>query len=115
MDVAPHAVCPFDEFTLTELLGNLINNATKWTADKIAISAGGTAIRGFIQVSYNGLGIFEAERESVMRRGKRLDETVPGHGLGLSIVQDIVAQCDVDLILSNLPDGGLNAQLEWGS
>jgi signal transduction histidine kinase len=115
MDVAPHAVCPFDEFTLTELLGNLINNAAKWTADKIAISAGGTAIRGFIQVSYNGLGIFEAERESVMRRGKRLDETVPGHGLGLSIVQDIVAQCDVDLILSNLPDGGLNAQLEWGS
>lgn len=115
MDIAPHAVCPFDEFALTELLGNLIDNATKWTGDKIAISAGGTAIRGFIQVSDNGPGISEAELESVMRRGKRLDETVPGHGLGLSIVQDMVAQRDVDLILSNLPDGGLNARLEWGS
>jgi signal transduction histidine kinase len=115
IDVAPHAVCPFDEFALTELLGNLIDNATKWTGDKIAVSAGGTAIRGFIQVSDNGPGISEAERESVLRRGMRLDETVPGHGLGLSIVQDMVAQRDVDLILSNLPDGGLNARLEWGS
>jgi signal transduction histidine kinase len=51
------------------------------------------------------------EREEATRRGRRLDETKPGSGLGLSIVSDLAAAYGGALSLKTSPLGGLRAEL----
>ena len=56
-------------------------------------------------------GLTAAEREQVARRGRRLDETKPGSGLGLSIVVELAALYGGSLTLGIAPIGGLRAEL----
>ena len=51
----------------------------------------------------------------VLKRGRRLDETTPGSGLGLSIVVDIAKLYGGSLTLQRSPLGGLRARLELPS
>jgi signal transduction histidine kinase len=48
----------------------------------------------------------------VLSRGRRLDETKPGSGLGLSIVSELVADYQGRFELGIAPLGGLRAELE---
>lgn len=82
---------------LQELLGNLLENAFKWAKRRVALqvttlpaSAGKRAGVAF-SVEDDGPGIAEDQIDRVLQRGVRGDERVQGHGIGLSIVQDIVA------------------------
>jgi signal transduction histidine kinase len=45
------------------------------------------------------------------RRGRKLDETKPGSGLGLSIVSELVGLYDGDFTLGRSPLGGLRAEV----
>ena len=64
-----------------------------------------------IVVDDDGPGLTPAEREQVARRGRRLDETKPGSGLGLSIVVELAALYGGAFTLGNAPLGGLRAEL----
>ena len=64
-----------------------------------------------IVIDDDGPGLSPAERERVAHRGQRLDETKPGSGLGLSIVQELAALYGGSLNLSTAPLGGLRAEL----
>jgi two-component system sensor histidine kinase PhoQ len=81
---------------LLELLGNLLENAFKWAKGRVVLqvarlSPHGTRRPGLdICVDDDGPGIPEDKRELLLQRGVRGDERVQGHGIGLSIVQDIV-------------------------
>ncbi len=50
-------------------------------------------------------------RSEATRRGRRLDETKPGSGLGLSIVVDLAQLYGGNLALDDSPLGGLRARL----
>lgn len=113
IDIPSDMQSPFDEFALTELLGNLIDNATKWTKDRIEISGASSPTKSFIQVADNGPGIREDQLETVLRRGERLNSDVAGEGLGLSIVQDMLKQRGIELQLTNLKEGGLAVRIDW--
>lgn len=115
IDIPPRMQCPFDAFSLTELLGNLIDNATKWTTDRIEISGDNSPNGAFLQVSDNGAGIHEGHLETVLRRGERLNSDAAGDGLGLSIVQDMLAQRGITLTLTNRTDGGLAVRIDWSA
>ena len=83
-----------DESDLLELCGNLLDNACKFAHRKIRLQAGtqqsGTGPTLLLQIEDDGPGIEPAQREAVLARGVRTDSTVPGQGIGLAVVRDIV-------------------------
>jgi signal transduction histidine kinase len=64
-----------------------------------------------IIVDDDGRGLSDNERMQASQRGRRLDETKPGSGLGLSIVTDLAALYGGSLTLGSSPIGGLRAEL----
>jgi signal transduction histidine kinase len=101
-----------------EMVGNLVDNACKWARAQVSIRVEvRTAIDPerqamlHIVVDDDGKGLSPDERVQVSRRGKRLDESKPGSGLGLSIVVDLAALYGGGLTLDAAPQGGLRAEL----
>ena len=75
---------------LSELLGNLLENGGKWCQTTVDVTIVRTSSGLSIEVADDGPGISPEAAATVMNRGARLDETVAGFGLGLSIVSEIV-------------------------
>lgn len=103
---------------LEEMIGNLLDNAGKWAKSEVSITietepAIGEAGRGALRVTIDddGPGLAPNLREQATERGKRLDETKPGSGLGLSIVADLAAAYGGALRLDDSPSHGLRAEL----
>ncbi|MFW5661911.1 MAG: sensor histidine kinase, partial [Oceanicaulis sp.] len=98
---------------LEDLAGNLMDNACKWAAGAVTVSASAIAPgRLAIEVEDDGPGLTDAERETALQRGVRLDERAPGTGLGLSIVDELARAYGGSLALGAAPGGGLSARLE---
>jgi signal transduction histidine kinase len=100
-----------EEQDLQEMLGNVLDNACKWTATRVEIQAGGDGENLVIRVDDDGDGIAAAARDAVLGRGVRTDQRVPGSGLGLSIVDDLAQLYGGKLGLTDSPLGGLRALL----
>lgn len=96
---------------LEEMAGNLIDNACKWAHGRVAVSASRSGGAFELRVGDDGDGLDASERARVGVRGERLDESVPGSGLGLSIVRDIAKLYGGSLTLAESPLGGLEARL----
>ncbi|HMJ43017.1 MAG TPA: sensor histidine kinase [Pseudolabrys sp.] len=103
---------------LEEMVGNLVDNACKWASSRVMMevvcerpdpASANQIVR--IVVDDDGRGLSPSEREQVAKRGRRLDETKPGSGLGLSIVVDLAALYGGALTLGTAPLGGLRAEL----
>ncbi|TCV95817.1 two-component system sensor histidine kinase PhoQ [Luteibacter rhizovicinus] len=89
------AAFPGEQGDLLELMGNLVENAFKWAQHRVLLTARslgtGAGRRGLLLiVEDDGPGIADDKIGRVLQRGVRGDERVQGHGIGLSIVQDIV-------------------------
>ena len=82
--------CQCDEGDLMEMLGNLIENACKWSQQYIRITAQQKQDGVEIGIEDDGPGIPTEVRERVLQRGQRADPTTTGHGIGLAMVQEIV-------------------------
>jgi signal transduction histidine kinase len=100
-----------------EMVGNLFDNACKWAQSSIDIRVGskdgespGQTVLTII-VDDDGPGLAPDDRAEATRRGRRLDETKPGSGLGLSIVSDLAAAYGGSFSLATSPLGGLRGEL----
>jgi len=100
-----------DEGDLSEILSNLIDNACKWAARNIAISAHYTNCGVVIDIVDDGPGIAGELRAKVFDVGARLDESKAGSGLGLAISRDLARLYGGDLELMDAPTGGLLARV----
>lgn len=109
IDIADTAMAPFDRTDLAEVLGNLLENAVRHARTRVRISGGGD--NAAIHVEDDGAGIAESELPRVLERGVRLDER-GGAGLGLSIVQDVLAAYKWRLTLTRSTLGGVKATIE---
>lgn len=96
---------------LEEMLGNLLDNACKWAASRVTVSARLEEARAIIDVDDDGAGLHPSMREQVVQRGVRADETAPGSGLGLAIVRDLAEAYGGSVSLDQSPAGGLRARL----
>jgi two-component system sensor histidine kinase PhoQ len=96
MQIAPGAEFYGERGDLLELLGNLLENAYKWCDQNISITVKTLTLQNrkrtglIIEIADDGPGIPESKRDALLGRGVRGDEKVKGHGIGLSIVSDIV-------------------------
>jgi two-component system sensor histidine kinase PhoQ len=85
-----------DRADLTELLGNLLDNACKWARSRVRIAvsiddrAADSRTALHLAIDDDGPGIAAEDRARVLQRGGRADEATPGHGLGLAMVHDTV-------------------------
>ena len=105
-----------DTVLLSELLGNLLDNAVKYSGagGQVALCADRSGDAAVVTVEDSGPGIPEAERERVFQRFYRAPNRadVPGSGLGLSIVKVIADLLHITITLDSSPDlGGLRATL----
>ncbi len=106
-----------EEGDFEEIAGNLVENAMKWGASQIrvSVSTGSAEAEGerlTLTIEDDGPGIPENARRDALKRGKRLDETKPGSGLGLSIVSDLIAEYSGRFVLARSELGGLKAIVE---
>jgi signal transduction histidine kinase len=97
---------------LEEMLGNLLDNACKWARGRVSATTTVIDERLMVVVEDDGPGLPPERRSEVLERGRRLDERVPGSGLGLSIVVDIAELYGGTLSLHQAASGGLRARLE---
>lgn len=97
---------------LEEMAGNLLDNACKWGRTQVRVMLA-LAAPGQIALSVgdDGPGLDADQRDKVLKRGQRLDESKPGSGLGLSIVKDIAGLYDGRLELGRSELGGLETTL----
>jgi two-component system sensor histidine kinase PhoQ len=114
--VTPTAQFIGDRGDLTELLGNLLDNACKWCRSlvRLTVTVDGTLPareRLCVVVEDDGPGISAEDRARIGQRGVRTDESVPGHGIGLAMVQDAVEMYGGALVIDESPLGGARFSL----
>ncbi len=90
VDVDPSLMFKGDEGDLMEIHGNLLDNAFKWCKQRVEVSAVLQGKRLNIRIEDDGPGMKPEQVKRLLQRGVRADETMPGHGIGLSIVHNIV-------------------------
>jgi signal transduction histidine kinase len=100
-----------DRQDLEEMLGNLLDNACKWAKGRIDVTAVLDDQMLVITVDDDGPGLTLEERQAALSPGVRLDETVPGSGLGLAVVGDLVRLYGGEIELTQSPQGGLRSVL----
>lgn len=92
---------------LEEILGNLMENACKWAATQVRVSARDAEGGLVLSVEDDGPGMAPELADEASRRGARLDEMAPGWGLGLAIVSDLVEVNGGELTFARSALGGL--------
>ncbi len=98
---------------LEEMIGNLAENAVKWAATRLRITARTQGTTLHLVIEDDGPGMPDADHALALTRGTRLDEAgPPGAGLGLAIVADLAALHGGRLALERSDLGGLRATLE---
>ncbi len=95
-----------DAGDLMELLGNLLENAFKWCGKSIRIGAETRERFLVLTIEDDGPGIDPSQVDVVLQRGMRADEAVPGHGIGLAVVRDIVEAYQGKIEISRSRLGG---------
>ena len=97
---------------LLELAGNLLDNACKWCKRRVELKVramnGAAADSGHMRITVadDGPGIPEAAAQVLLQRGMRLDESAPGHGIGLAVVKDIAASYGGEVSIATSALGG---------
>lgn len=114
LEIEPGLAFRGEKRDLDELVGNLMDNACKWTESRVRVRAVRHATDEglmIITVEDDGPGMKVEDFETAVKRGTRLDEATPGTGFGLAIVDDLARAYKGALNLSASSMGGLSAAL----
>jgi two-component system sensor histidine kinase PhoQ len=98
-----------DEGDLFEMMGNLMDNAAKWARQRVQVTV--TRERAALRISVDDDGPGFTDTEKVLQLHVRADERVPGHGVGLAVVNDLVASHHGELKLGRGGLGGGQVQV----
>jgi two-component system sensor histidine kinase PhoQ len=108
-DCAPDLTWRIDEGDLFEVIGNVMDNAAKWARSRVAARAWREGGKLWLRVEDDGPGF--SDTQSVLQIHVRGDERVPGHGVGLAVVNDLVASHQGELRLGRGDLGGARVEI----
>jgi two-component system sensor histidine kinase PhoQ len=100
-----------DDGDLTEMLGNVLDNAFKWARSKVRVRANLTDSALALSIEDDGNGIAESDAQRVLQRGVRADQSTPGHGIGLAVTRDIAEAYDGRVMIERSALGGAAIRL----
>jgi len=110
-NIAPDLYARVQREDMDEMLGNLLDNACKWTKSRIVLEASRIGSMLVVRLDDDGPGLAAALRSRVLERGVRMDEGAPGSGLGLAIVRDLAELYGGSISLGDSALGGLQARI----
>lgn len=111
IDVSEAISIAGDEGDLMELLGNLIDNACKYGKHRVKVQVSQQSEQSNLVVEDDGPGISPEQRKVLMQRGRRADTSLPGQGIGLAVVADIVQSYHGQIALEQSDLGGLKVSV----
>ncbi len=112
-DISENLQFKIDEGDFMELIGNLLDNASKWCHSTVSLSISNSQQQLSIQISDDGPGIQSKIINEISQRGFRADQITPGHGIGLSIVKDIVNSYKGTIEFSSSENTGLKVDIQF--
>jgi len=106
----PILTAPIGRNDLMEVLGNLLENASRYANSLVRVSATEREGSIHIVIEDDGPGLPEGAEEVIRRRGGRMDESGSA-GLGLAIVQDVLDAYGATIDFSRSDLGGLRVSV----
>ena len=113
IECPPGLTLPGSSEELSEILGALVENAARYARRRVRILAAADDGSACLLVEDDGPGLTDWRAEEALIRGRRLDETGPGHGLGLAIARDLVEARGGSIALKRSELGGLKVKMTW--
>ncbi|MDH3646015.1 MAG: ATP-binding protein [Gammaproteobacteria bacterium] len=119
--ISPQSLYFGDRGDLTEIMGNLLDNAFKYCQQRLRVSAQAIDVDAarrpgvHLIVEDDGAGIAQADAQLVFDRGVRIDERADGQGIGLAVVREIVELCGGTLEISDSDLGGASITVKFPS
>ena len=110
-DISDGAQFRGDKGDFLEVAGNLLDNACKWCNRRVRVSIHPNDAGLVMSVADDGPGIPDDAADALLQRGTRLDESTPGHGIGLAVVKDIARSYGGDLTIDRSELGGAEIQV----
>jgi signal transduction histidine kinase len=107
--IAPDIALACEAQDLDELVGNLLDNASKWARQCVLITAVRDGPMVEMTIEDDGPGLSDQQAIGVMRPGHRIDESAPGYGFGLPITRELAELYGGTIKLSRSRLGGLRA------
>ncbi|GGA82597.1 MULTISPECIES: HAMP domain-containing sensor histidine kinase [Phyllobacteriaceae] len=105
IDVPTGLQAVIDPADMAEALGALAENALHHARGEVRIDAVEHDRQIRLSVADDGPGVPDHQLKTIVERGKRLDETGTGTGIGLAIAHDIAAAVGGRIELANRPAG----------
>ena len=100
-----------DRDAMSEVLGNLLDNARKWAKSDVTVTAETSDEVLTIDISDDGPGVAACDRQRILDRGHRLDEWMLGSGFGISIAASVMEEIGGRLDIAGSARGGVSARL----
>jgi two-component system, OmpR family, sensor histidine kinase PhoQ len=96
----PQAIFKGDEADLTEILGNVLDNACKAAKSQVLLTVTSNENSLIISIEDDGKGVSPEQHAQIFERGIRADSYQRGHGIGLAIVRDLIDSYNGQLSVS---------------
>lgn len=111
LDISSSCLFQGDEGDLMEIIGNMLDNAFKVCDKQVSVNCrivedSVSAPTFELSVEDDGPGIPADQVDKILQRGVRGDSKIPGQGIGLAVVNDILQVYSGDLSISDSALGG---------
>lgn len=112
-ELDPQAMFYGEESDLMEVAGNILDNAFKYTRQRVLLRSGVDATGLWVTIEDDGPGVAEEQQHWVLERGARADTVRTGQGIGLAVAVEIVSNYGGELEIKKGSLGGACLRLRF--